>query len=121
MNKSLQILEVLKLIPQILWSTLTSIMSPKKNSSASPLSYLQETELIFINPSPGPKVGPNPRVINRKNGYYMWPRSPASPTLCKIWPRVSHVAGSWEARMKDDYTMTESKGTQNSAQAFSNF
>lgn len=87
----------------------TTIMTPPSPSAhiASNQIPWKSTELVFINSSPGLKVGPNPRVIKRRNNYYMRPRSPPSPTTSRL--EIPRSSGSLAARLKDDFMTTPGK------------
>ncbi len=85
----------------------TGIMTPPRTHiSPNPIPW-QETEVVFINSSPGLKVGPNPRVIKRQNSCYMRPCSPLSPTTSRL--EVNQFSGSLAARLKNEYSMTPGK------------
>lgn len=87
---------------------LTAIMTHPRIQVPPNSNPWQATELVFIHSSPGLKVGPNPRVLKRRNNYYMRPRSPLSPTISRLGP-VSQSSGSLAARVKNDYLATDSK------------
>ncbi len=77
---------------------------PKTNEGV--LNY-QETEIVFINSSPVKLNGlPAPRVLKRKEDYYMLPRSPVSPTHKSSKRKANFPSGSRAARLKHDFVRT---------------
>ncbi|KAF9473555.1 hypothetical protein BDN70DRAFT_937346 [Pholiota conissans] len=66
---------------------------------------LPATELVVINSSIPRGFGPNPRVFRRRNGVYILPRSPQSPTLdIRRVPKPAAVVESRKGRRANDYT-----------------
>lgn len=65
----------------------------------------QDTELAFINSSRPLVAGPVPRVLTRRDDYYMLPRYPTSPTLHRRM-QVPLTSGSVAARLKRDFIKT---------------
>ncbi len=85
-------------------------MNPANTNNGAP-NY-QATEIIYINSSPALRIGlPVARVLKRRDGYYMRPRSPESPTSSErsIIPTSIPNAGSRSERIKRDFVRT--KGT----------
>ncbi len=67
-----------------------------------------ETELVFINSSrPRMLDGPAPRVIRRKNGRYMLPSSPKTPTIRSQTTEDFPSVGSEGVKRKNDFISTE--------------
>ena len=64
------------------------------------------TELCFIKSSRPRMAGPTSKVLRSKDGHYMLPRSPTSPTLRRRM-RVSPISGSAAARLKNDFIRTK--------------
>ncbi len=68
----------------------------------------RETELVIINSSlVGAGVGPNPRVIKRKDSCYMRPRPPISPSRNTMAP-IS-VSSNSKARFQNNYVKINGK------------
>lgn len=68
-----------------------------------------ETELVFINSSrPRLQDGPVARVLKRKDGHYMLPSSPQTPTI-RGQKQEDFISGSEDVKRKKDFISTEGK------------
>ncbi len=85
-------------------------MKPANTNDGGP-NY-QATEIVYINSSPPLRIGlPVARVLKRRDGYYMRPRSPVSPSSSErsIIPTSIPNPGRRAERIKRDFVRT--KGT----------
>ena len=66
-----------------------------------------ETELVFINSSrPRLLDGPAARVLKRKDGHYMLPSSPKTPTI-RGHKQEDLITGSEDVKRQNDFISTE--------------